>query len=459
MKVRNQISVKFTALVAALLLLFCIVIYLMTSIQVQNRFYEELRDRAYITAYMYLEEDELPPAAFEIVRQRYARSIPGEVVQLFDMNNQAAFLPLTDKIYYKDDLINSVRNTGYVETKIQSYQTLGIFYRDNQGDFVILVSAENIQGSEQLIQLRAALITGFGLLVVIIFVSGRIFAIQALKPIPEVVKKVNQITPQKLHMRLDDHGAVDEIGELAATFNKLLDRIEENMNLQKRFVANASHELRTPLTSVIGEIEVALTRDRNLDEYKEVLLRIHEDALTLHDLINGLLEIAQTESEKLNQQLIPIRVDELVLEAVLTIEKKHPSVKVTVNYENADRTGELVVQASRPLLLNVFINVIDNAVKFNKEDTMVDIHIESMVDQHRIVISDNGPGIDEEDLAYVFNAFYRGKNSHGIKGHGIGLSITRKILDLHNGSIIIKSVKNVGTTVIIVLPGSENPPI
>jgi two-component system, OmpR family, sensor histidine kinase ArlS len=258
MKIRNKLTIHFTILVASILILFCSMIYYRSMIQIRVDFFELLEERTLTTAYIFLEEDGFPPDLYETVRQRYLRSLHGEIAQLYDVNNNPVFLELSGDVSFSHELINFIRDQEYHEFRDGDRQAVGIYYRDNQGDFVVIVSAIDVIGKSHLNNLYWTLLTGILLSVIILFVAGRFFATQALKPIPRIVKQVNNISASNLKVRLDEGDEDDEIAELAATFNNMLNRFEDTFSIQQRFVANASHELRSPLTSIIGEIEVAL---------------------------------------------------------------------------------------------------------------------------------------------------------------------------------------------------------
>ena len=450
MKIRNRLSLQFTALVAGILLMFCVIIYAITLTQVRSDFRSQLYERTLTTAYIFLEEDEFPPHVYDLIRERYIRTLPDEVAQLFDMENQAAFLPLSDVVHYSDDLINYIRDQEFHSFRDGERDAIGIFYRDNQGDFVVIVSAINRAGQAQLYNLTRALVTGYIIAVTILFIAGRFFAAQSLRPIPRVVREVNAITPDKLGARLNDGGSDDEIAELARTFNKLLERIQASFDLQQRFVANASHELRTPLTSVIGEVEVTLSKTRTPDEYQEVLQSIHHDALMLHQLVDGLLQIAHTESEKLHAMLETVRLDELVQEAAMITEKKHAGTRILINYaDDSTEMEHFLIPAPRSLLLNVFINLMDNAVKFSPGAPTVEVGMQA--DQQSITtwVSDQGIGIPPEDHTRIFEPFFRSDAAISYQGFGIGLSLVRRVVQLMGGEIRLDSAPASGTTVTI----------
>jgi two-component system, OmpR family, sensor histidine kinase ArlS len=450
MKIRNKLTIQFTLLVASILVLFCGMIYYRSMIQIQVDFYELLEERTLTTAYIFLEEDGFPPDLYETVRQRYLRTLHSEVAQLFDLNNNAAFLDLSDEVTYDDELINFIRDNEYHEFRDGDRQAVGIFYRDNQGDFVVIVSAIDVIGKSHLSNLYWTLLTGILLSVIILFIAGRFFATQALKPIPRIVKQVNNISAANLKVRLEEGDEDDEIAELAGTFNNMLDRFEDTFSVQQRFVANASHELRSPLTSIIGEIEVARKKERSPDEYVKVLNSIHQDALTLKDLITGLLNLAEAESEKIHEVLKPVRVDEIAIEAGMQIEKKYPGSKVMVNYLTEIEDGDyFIIPANRPLLLNAFANVIDNAIKFSPKNPVIELFLDASESQIEFSVKDSGIGIPQDEIGNIYDPFFRAKDALSYQGYGIGLSLVKRVLSIMQGEIQINSVHGDGTTVSI----------
>jgi signal transduction histidine kinase len=450
MKIRNKLTIHFTILVASILILFCSMIYYRSMIQIRVDFFELLEERTLTTAYIFLEEDGFPPDLYETVRQRYLRSLHGEIAQLYDVNNNPVFLELSGDVSFSHELINFIRDQEYHEFRDGDRQAVGIYYRDNQGDFVVIVSAIDVIGKSHLNNLYWTLLTGILLSVIILFVAGRFFATQALKPIPRIVKQVNNISASNLKVRLDEGDEDDEIAELAATFNNMLNRFEDTFSIQQRFVANASHELRSPLTSIIGEIEVALKNQRSDDDYVMVLNSIHQDALTLNELITGLLNLAEAESEKIHEVLQPVRVDEIAIEASMQIEKKYPGSKVKFNYLTESEDGEyFIIQANRPLLLNAFANVIDNAIKFSPNKPIIELSLEASENSVVLSVKDNGIGIPQNEIGNIYDPFFRAKDALSYQGYGIGLSLVKRVLSIMQGEIQINSVYGDGTTVSI----------
>lgn len=254
-----------------------------------------------------------------------------------------------------------------------------------------------------------------------------------------------------MNQRLSNGYTNDEIGQLTSTFNKMLERLESSFNTQKRFVSNASHELRNPLTAINGQIDVALMKDREKDEYKKTLQLVSKDIKNLRTLTNNLLELANND-ETFIQHFEEIRIDEILWNIRDEMVKQKPDIIILVNYEKpTDSEKYLICKGDEKLLKTAFMNIIDNACKFSN-DKSVEIKITPEKTNIILFFSDKGIGIPETYLKHVFEPFYRGSNTTGIPGNGIGLSLVQKIIKLHSGKIFIRSKLNEGTTVELVLP-------
>jgi signal transduction histidine kinase len=272
-----------------------------------------------------------------------------------------------------------------------------------------------------------------------------------LKPVNEIITHVNSITDSNLNSRLSEGNGKDELAELAITFNNMLERLENAFELQQKFVASASHELRTPLTSIIGNIEVSLSRHRNAEEYRIVLQTVLEEAERLHRLSDGLLNIAQASSDINNIKMEYIRIDELLEESKNTVQVQMAESKMDLSFENMpDSSDDLLIKGNKNLLAIAFENLFENANKFS-DNKNVKINLVYTTESFNVTIIDNGIGIPDKDLSNVFQTFFRADNARSFSGSGVGLSLCQKIILLHNGDLTIRSELGKGTVVSVVL--------
>ena len=313
MKIKDRLALYFTLISAGILLIAMAAIFVTFTSFAKTDFYNRLMDRAKVAAQLYLEADEISVDSLNHVRERYLKAIPGEVVRFYNDKNAPSFI--TDKQqYWTNDVINMVRNKKQAEFPEGDRQTVGIYYNDNQGNFVILVSADDIHGRHRIEDLIEIMLVMLVCVSAALFFVGLWFAKKALEPMDTMVNQVQQVRASNLSVRVDEGNGRDEISKLAQNFNRLLAHLENAFELQQSFVVNASHELRTPITTIIGEIEISLNKSRTVEEYQQVLRSILADAERLNTTTTSLLELAQVDMNFTQLSVAPVAIDELIWE-------------------------------------------------------------------------------------------------------------------------------------------------
>ena len=229
-------------------------------------------------------------------------------------------------------------------------------------------------------------------------------------------------------------------------------RLESAFELQRSFVSNASHELRTPLTSMHGHIEVSLMKTRTCEEYISVLKSNLEDTRNLVELSNRLLTMARANSDISEISFNNLRVDELLYETRSDLIARKKDYVVTIQYKDTFATDDpLTIQGNEHLLKSAFLNIMDNACKYSPQKA-VDITLSVNNDNLEIDFEDKGIGISEKELKFIFQPFFRGTNARNLQGHGLGLSLTERIIHIHKGNLRITSAINIGTNVKVSFP-------
>lgn len=273
---------------------------------------------------------------------------------------------------------------------------------------------------------------------------------QALEPLKLIVETAENINrADDLSRRIPQLGTEqDEIGSLIGTFNKTLERLEVLFTSQQRFLADVSHELRTPLTVVKGNVDL-MRRMKRFDE--ESLTSIDQEAGRLTRLVGGLLLLAQAESGKLPLNFRPVELDILITEVFQEM-RIIAGDKVHVHLNEID---QMLVNGDRDRLKQVLINLVANAIQYTPQNGDVYLSLANVGGQARIVCRDTGPGIPADDLPHIFERFYRAEKSRTrgqSTGFGLGLSITKWIVEHHGGRIDVDSKEGRGTTFAIWLP-------
>jgi len=453
MKIRSKLTLQFASIFALILLLFSLVVYYFTSLYRQDDFYKRIERRTAIVARHILEADEENAKQRRLNQISYFQELPYEAIRIYQSNGELLFSKGDGHLGATPQVLAKIKQRKRLQYEQDERQVVGIFYPDNQGDFIVLSSSVDAYSLRKLQHLKVILIVGFLGSMVVVLVAGWAFSKQAMLPIRKVVREVEKISAKDLSRRLSNAEGKDEVSELAQTFNKMLGRLELAFEMQSTFVSNASHELRTPLTAMIGELDVALMKPREPEEYQRVLQSTLEEARLLAELSNGLLQIAQASLDSSKITLAYLRFDELVWMAREQALKRQPNARIDIDFADLpEEEDRLVVQGNEALLLIAVVNVLENAVKFSPSGKVAVGRI--MVGRQDVMlqVQDRGLGISEEDLKHVFVPFFRAENVRNITGHGIGLPLAERILKIHRGTISVHSIINEGTEVTIKLP-------
>ena len=243
------------------------------------------------------------------------------------------------------------------------------------------------------------------------------------------------------------------VSSLAGYFlaGRTLRPIKNMVDEQNRFITDASHELNTPLTSLKTSIEVNLRNKKfNLNDAKKTLLSNLEEVNNLQALSEELIEITQYQKVNGNFKLKKVNVAEVVKKAVAKIKPQADKKQIKIITDVA----KTIINADERSLTEVFTILLDNAVKYSVEKKNIEVSSSSTDSKLKIIVKDNGIGIDKEDIPFIFERFYRvdkSRTKQQIPGYGLGLSIAKRIIDLHGGTISVLSVKGEGTSFTVTL--------
>jgi len=281
--------------------------------------------------------------------------------------------------------------------------------------------------------------------------GGAFLAGRALSPIDKLTRLARRVSAKDLSQRLNLRLPDDEVGRLARTFDEMIARLDDAFRRQRQFTADASHELRTPLTAIKGQVEVALRRRRDAAAYREVLQAVNEEVDRLIRLVGSLLTLARADAGQIPIALETVSLSELVAGAV---EQVDPVAKQRDIELSASAGPAVTLQADEDLLLQLLLNLLDNAIKHTPAGGRVTVGWRVNGRQVELWVRDTGVGIAGEHLAHIFDRFYRvdKARSRAEGGVGLGLSICRWIAEAHGGHISVRSAPGQGSTFTAGLP-------
>jgi signal transduction histidine kinase len=345
--------------------------------------------------------------------------------------------------------INFLVDNTIFNAERNEYTTVGRRHIVDGQLYLVFISDKDLPGERELTFLFRAIIGGWVVSLVLSYLSGLYFANNALRPVTRVVSEVKQITEDNLSYRLHvekDASSIDEIDELVLTFNALLSRIEKAFRSQRRFVQNASHELKTPLTAIMAEVELALTRDRNAEEYQRTLTVVMQETERLATITQGLLTLARLEERSPDSEMERVPMIDLAGRTLSAFHLHHPDRAVLQDGE----VPNVIVLGSGHLLQIALLNVLDNAFKYSSQPIRVSFNRKGK--DVVIGIRDYGIGIPTVDLQRIRSPLFRASNVSRVPGAGLGLALVDRIIGVHKGAMEISSKEGEGTLCLVKLP-------
>jgi heavy metal sensor kinase len=328
-----------------------------------------------------------------------------------------------------------------------------------KGHGFFIQCAENIHKQINLLRTYRIILLLSTFAVMIISASGGfLIARKALTPVKKISEAIDKISESNLSERITAKNIPEELNILASSFNRTFDRLELSFNRQKQFVADASHELKTPLSLILSQSEVTLRKERTVEEYRNVLKVIADTTKIISGIVQKLLSIARLSTNKVELKIENIDLNEIIHESVKLLSPLAAQKGISINISAGKQS---VISGDRGVLLELFANIIDNAIKYNIPHGRVDISVEKEEGFITIQIKDTGVGIPEKDLDKIFDRFYRVDKSRSKEtgGSGLGLSICKEIVKLHGGRIDIKSQPWSETAVFIYFPHPKKGPL
>lgn len=458
MKIKLKIILTFSLISISLIALFAYYVSYFTRDSLQTKFFHRLEENARIVGENIISKDTFNTRVYYEVKRKYLRQLSegNDYLLRIDKDQQELLvepsLPVPGRFYQQ--AIEEGKAT-WLEGKT-SY--VGVYFEDVQHPKNLLVISEGVDGygHEEQKDLDRTLLTGG--LIALFFVIGLAFyfAEHLLKPLKILNDEVEKVSIATLGHRLKNKYSSkgDEIDQLYSNFNAMLYRLDISVQVQKSFIGNASHSLRTPLTIISGEAELALAQLDGTQEAFYSLENIAKNTTQMQAIINNLLIISNLGNQQKINDIVPVRLDELLYEIIKSetgVTQLQP-IKFDLNKIPVD-SDDLLVRANPGLYHIAFSNILSNAIKYGKNKPIT-VSLEFDGKYLIVKVSDEGIGIPKVDKSHIFNSFFRASNVGDIYGNGLGLVLARNILDLHDAHISLESEEEVGTTVIVRIPKS-----
>lgn len=415
-------------------------------------FYKRLEVSVSVAEKRHFESNQKYAQVLKNIKEEHLELLSDEKEYILYCPNATAIKKLAKTNSLPIKLLNLVYTQQFA-----NFQKDDIFYfgkkrETPKGFYFVIVSAKNYYNSHHLILLKKVLFVGGFISILLIIYLTYLFSKRFFDPIDKIITKVNSISTDNIHLRLDDIKNTDEIKRLTTTFNNLLNRIEIAFETNKNFISNASHEFGTPLTAIIGEADVTLLKDRTPEEYKEALQKILKQSERLNKISQSLLFLAQIGYKENKFNYTILRTDELILQANEIMNQLIPENNIKIDFELLpENPKKLKVMGNKDLLMLAITNIMTNACKYSSNKPVI-VSLASTNNEIVMIFKDQGIGIPESELPFIYDPFFRASNTAAYDGYGIGLPLTQNIIKIHKGELIINSVLHKGVTVQVKLP-------
>ena len=431
MSLKLRFAVLITCLVAAILLTSFISIFLLFKSYRVDDHYARLKNRTEILTSEYkniANENEITKnksftASLHMLQMILIKP-PHKVIFT---ENDSIGLNITD------ELLSEIKRRKELRFTQGEYECIGM-YNENLQIFSICGAIDSA-GLKKLNRLFYILLVVFGGGVLISALLSFLMVQQTFKPLIRLKRQMQLTTSTNMATKVDEGKGKDELEQIAINFNAMLDRLNQGFEVQKSFVQHASHELRTPLATMLSQTEAALNRELTPKEYKQTLQSLQEEQIELIELTNSLLVLSQFENVNYRSNWLPQRVDEILYESITECNRLFSDIDIELTFENTpSQESELIIRGNEVLLKSAFRNLIKNAYLYSA-DKKVKIVINTSKDILAISFINRGDTLTRADIEKMYIPFYRGANAVVAKGFGLGLSIIKKIAEMHDAQL------------------------
>ena len=441
MKLKHRLALYSVVIFSIIILIVSTIIYFSFYTEMEKKEFKSLQNKTLLASIYYLEKDELPVLEHNNVQSQLIKTISRKNILIIDQNNKKYNGNMADNKEITQQFIENIRSnkTDFFASKDFFYN--GIFYHDNQGDFVVITRESKQEFNEQMQSLLQILISVSLVGLIFIYLFSNFLGVIAYEPITKIIEQIKERDAKNFIEPLKLNKSYAEIEDLIKTYNHFIDRMAQTFNVQKNFIDYVSHELRTPITALLGTLEVTNHKKRTLEEYENVIVQLKQYTNDLQETLDQMMLLS---GAKTSFEFSQIRIDEVVWQVIENAILYHEArINVDLQVENNQL---LTIQGNEKLLEVALNNLVSNAIKYSNNQPIL---VQFLEINHRlqIHISDLGIGILETDIKQIKQNFFRGKNTQDFQGKGIGLSMANIIFTLHQIDIEIVPNKPKGTIV------------
>ncbi len=457
MNLKTRISLNLSIAFSIIITAVMTVIYFSFSKFRKDEFRDNLENSSLITANYIsripeseLQNEEKSIANIDHVEEDH---LLNEKVLVFNSNKKLIFSNVFDrKVTWDAQRLDELDRQEKIFWNNRGKENIGIRIPIKGKNYYILTEAEDITGNAKLHFLGIILVALSVFSVMLIWVFSYFFMKKQLRPLDDFKDTITDITAHQLTIQLPEQSHDDEINVMIKAFNTMMKRLNKAFRAQQEFTSSASHEIKTPLTRIAFKLE-NLERTAQDEMVKKEVTSMQGDIFHLSDTVNSLLFLSKVE-ENGKKYFEDVRLDEVIFDAFEHVKKNFPAFEMDFNITEQTDDGDLTVQGVKSLLEIVFVNLFKNAALYSKVPAAA-VEVSEDNDDIKVRVMNRGDQLREDETKKIFEAFSRGSNAPSKTGSGLGLRITRRIMEYHNGKISYQKEDADANIFILVLPVHE----
>ncbi|RYZ26923.1 MAG: HAMP domain-containing protein [Chitinophagaceae bacterium] len=455
MTLKYRFSLYFSFSLSLLLGIMTLVIISLFADFREDEFQNRLSEKATTALNLLVEVDEVDSALLAKIDQKSSGKLFEENLQIY--NEALVLLYHTGPVVaipFTDSELASLKQNGQI-FRHKENDVLGLYRSFGKDGYFVFHSAKDVYGFRKLHFLQTILGGSYLLMVILVGLLSFYLSQITLRSLSKVTQQIQQVNTENLKIDLNRLHQDDEIKALASSFNRMMERIDDVYRSQKEFSSNAAHELRTPIARMTVQLQNLARAYQTAQDARGTINDVLEDAHRLSDIVTSLLLLSKVEYRGERPSFIPVRIDEVLFAARSRLLATNPDFRFQFAIENNSQVEtDVEIPGDETLLEIAFQNLFRNAYAYS-DDQQVGCLVTQTKDGLEIRISNNGEIPQGDDLQQLFSTFYRGTNTQGKTGSGIGLSIVQRIIHLHGGTVSYET-PDAHTNVILVFFQSFN---
>ncbi len=456
MKIRQKIILYFSATSIVLIGISFLFIYSLFSNYRNEEFHQRLKDKIITTLKFLVEIQQIDNDLLQTMDQYTINSLYQEKTLLFDEHKKLIYSGIADtKILFSSDLLKQLSpENNEIKTKENKFDVIGIYINFNGKTYYGINKAYDRFGYSKLNYLKYVLLFSFIVIVLTILLITIYLSKQISNPLKKMATEIENLQLEIKEAKISIPDTKDEIYYLANKFNQLMNRLHDAFAFQKHAINHISHELKTPIAILVSNFE-KIEKENNITIIQKLIKHQKEGTKNLSDIINALLEISKVETGNVISKE-KLRIDELIYDVIEDL--KYLDVEYNFSVEISNEIideNQLTINANKKLITLAFVNLILNCVLYsNNKKAFIKVEFE----EHKIIVEfiNHGTIINKAELQFLFQHFFRGENSKGKRGFGLGLVLINKIIAIHVGNISYSSMNENTNIFTVILPSFHN---